>query len=73
MALLFILICSLPKHGIFWWTPVLNNLCLKPTHSFADTNKRVGTANHSQMGGKNCDNAKQGTSEGKGTTTERRT
>lgn len=73
MALLFILICSLPKHGYAGGLPVLNNLCLKPTHSFADTNKRVGTANHSQMGGKNCDDAKQGTSEEKGTTTERRT
>jgi hypothetical protein len=34
-----------------------------PAHLFADTSNRERNSNHSQMGGKNCDDAKQGTSE----------
>jgi hypothetical protein len=38
-----------------------------PAHSFADTSDKAGTSNQSQMGGRNCETAKQGTSEEKAT------
>jgi hypothetical protein len=44
---------------------VLNNLSLKPTHPFADTSNRDRNSKSQSAGGRNCEDAKQGTSEEK--------
>jgi hypothetical protein len=49
---------------------VLNNLSLKPTHPFADTSDRDRDSKSQSTGGRNCEDAKQGTSEEKETKTE---
>jgi len=43
--------------------PFPNNLFLKPTHSFADTSNRDRNRKSQSVGGMNCEDAKQGTSE----------
>jgi hypothetical protein len=59
-----------PFYGLEHWmlregTLVLNNLSLKPTHPFADTSNRDRNSKSQSVGGRNCEDAKQGTSEEK--------
>jgi hypothetical protein len=49
--------------------PALNNLSLKSTYPFADTSYRDRNSKSQSEGGRNCEDAKQGTSEEKGTKT----
>ncbi len=46
-------------------TFVLNNLSLKTTHPFADTSYRDRNSKSQSERGRNCEDAKQGTSEEK--------
>jgi hypothetical protein len=46
---------------------VLYNLSLKPTHPSADTSNRDRNSKSHSAGGRNCEDAKQGTSEEKET------
>jgi hypothetical protein len=50
-------------------TLVLNNFSLKPTHPFTDTSNRDSNNKSQSEGGRNCEDAKQGTSEEKETKT----
>jgi hypothetical protein len=50
-------------------TLVPNNFSLKPTYPFADTSNRDRNSKSQSEGGRNCEDAKQGTSEEKETKT----
>jgi len=50
-------------------TLVPNNLSLKPTYPFADTSYRDRNSKSQSEGGRNCEDAKQGTSKEKETKT----
>jgi hypothetical protein len=49
--------------------PFLNNLSFKLTHRLADIRYRYRNSKSQSAGGVNCENAKQGASEEKGTKT----